>query len=95
MHRRGCTHNRDDPSVLLVTPIVHEHFFYIILCFFVGRDFAISIHRVLACVIGRQGLPGVPVEPIQEVSKVLGPTSDVLVRIVEVTHAMADGGFWN
>jgi hypothetical protein len=30
------------------------------------------------------------VEPIQEVAQVFGPTGDVLVRIVEVTHAMPD-----
>ena len=34
-------------------------------------------------------------EPIEVVAQVLGPTGDVLVRIVEVTYAMPDGGFRN
>lgn len=53
------------------------------------------INRVFACVIGSQGQPDVSVEPIQEVPQVLSPTGDVVVRVVEITHAVADGGFRN
>lgn len=54
-----------------------------------------SIHFSFACVIGRQGQPNVPMEPIQEIPQVLGPTGDILIRIVEILHAKSDGGFRN
>jgi len=55
----------------------------------------VAIHDTLSSVIGGESEGEIPSESIKELSQILGASSDIVFRVIEVSHIHPHGGLWH
>ncbi len=72
--------------------VVPENFSDILSCFVDRRKGAIPVDHVFAGIVGRKREREISSESIQQVPEVFGPPTDIVFRIVEISHIQLQRG---